>query len=157
MGQDDVKTASGEDQVDLLIRQVKNKVDLEGKGTEATSSVPFMKLLTPATAGEKTKIYLGWFFACLTGAILPFFFFLIGPIFDSFTPTSPEQDPVELAEKARDDVRFLCMIMGLLALGITVTSFLQNYLLMSASASVAARLKTRYLQQVLNQESAWYD
>jgi len=27
---------------------------------------------------------LGWLFAAITGAILPFFFFFIGPIFDSF-------------------------------------------------------------------------
>ena len=47
--------------------------------------------------------------------------------------------------------------MGCLAAGVAVTSFLQNYLLMSASATIAARLKTRYLAAVLAQESAWYD
>jgi len=44
-----------------------------------------------------------------------------------------------------------------LSVGITFTSFMQNYLLMSASASVCARMKTTYLQQILNQESAWFD
>ena len=29
-------------------------------------------------------IYGGWFFAAVTGSILPLFFFYIGPIFDSF-------------------------------------------------------------------------
>jgi len=49
------------------------------------------------------------------------------------------------------------MIMGILAVFITVTSFFQNYLLMSTAASVAARMKTEYLKKILNQESAWYD
>jgi ABC-type multidrug transport system fused ATPase/permease subunit len=44
-----------------------------------------------------------------------------------------------------------------LALGIAVTSFFQNWLLISTGASIAARMKTKYLQAVLNQESAWYD
>ena len=44
-----------------------------------------------------------------------------------------------------------------LALGIAVTSFFQNWLLISTGSSIAARMKTKYLQAVLNQESAWYD
>ena len=47
--------------------------------------------------------------------------------------------------------------MGYLTIGIIITSFLQNYLLLSTSASVAARMKTRYLKKILDQESAWFD
>ena len=47
--------------------------------------------------------------------------------------------------------------MGILTLGIGITSFFQNYLLMTAAASVASRMKTTYLKQILNQESAWFD
>ena len=47
--------------------------------------------------------------------------------------------------------------MGGLTGGIIITSFLQNYLLLSSSASVAARMKTRYLKKILDQESAWFD
>lgn len=107
-----------------------------------------MKLLESATAVEKIKIYVGWFFACLTGGILPTFFWFIGPVFDSFASD---------AGMAREKVRELCMIMGFLALGIVITSFFMNYLLMTAAASVAARMKTTYLKAVLNQESAWFD
>lgn len=83
-------------------------------------------------------LYLGWTFAALTGAILPTFFFFLGPVFDSFTiNTTPEE--------MRDDIREICLIMLFLAIGIFITSFLQNYLLMSASASIAAKLKTLYL------------
>ena len=107
-----------------------------------------MRLLESADTSEKLKIYLGWFFAALTGAILPTFFFFIGPIFDSFS---------DGADLAKEKVRELCMIMGILALGITLTSFFQNYLLMTAAAGVAAKMKTKYLKAVLNQESAWFD
>lgn len=71
-------------------------------------------------------------------------------MFDSFTVnTTPEE--------MRDDIRDICLIMMYLAIGILVTSFFQNYMLMSASASICAKLKTLYLEKVLNQESAWYD
>ena len=49
------------------------------------------------------------------------------------------------------------MIMGCLAVGIAVASFFQNYLLMRTAEDVAARLKMKYLEAVLNQESAWFD
>jgi ABC-type multidrug transport system fused ATPase/permease subunit len=47
--------------------------------------------------------------------------------------------------------------MGILALAITFTSYMQNYLLISTAENVGARLKTQYLKSVLAQESAWYD
>ena len=88
------KTDQGnkEEPIDLLLRQVKNKVDLEGKGTKATDGAAFSELFQFASGAERTKIYLGWFFACLTGAILPAFFFLIGDVFDSFIPEG-DQSP----------------------------------------------------------------
>ena len=73
------------DRVELLLRQVENKVTQEGEHTDAAAAVNFMRLLESADTSEKLKIYLGWFFAALTGAILPTFFFFIGPIFDSFS------------------------------------------------------------------------
>lgn len=47
--------------------------------------------------------------------------------------------------------------MGILSAGLTIFSILQNYLLLSTQATVAARLKSEYLKQILNQESAWFD
>jgi ABC-type multidrug transport system fused ATPase/permease subunit len=148
MGQEDVtKTttgqAQGDDRADLLVRQVQNKVALEGKHTDNSVAVSLGKLFTAATGTEKCRIYFGWLFACITGAALPCFFFFLGPVFDSF---GPETDP----EETRRKVRELCIIMGILAIGVCLTSFLQNYLLMSTSASVGGRLKTKYLEKVLN-------
>lgn len=82
-GADTSVNAGAESREDLLIRQVEIKVAQEGKHTDTDVSVDFMKLLEPATGGEKCKIYLGWSFAAITGSILPFFFFFIGPIFDA--------------------------------------------------------------------------
>ena len=135
---------------DVLARQITNKVDLEGKNTSAEAAVPLSKLLSLATGGEKCRLATGWLFAALSGAILPTFFFFMGPVFDSFTvETTPEE--------ARDAIREVCIIMACLAGGITVTSFCQNYLLMSTSAMVAAKLKGTYLRAVLAQESGWFD
>jgi len=135
---------------ETLLRQVKSKVELEGKGTDNAASVAFGRLFRTANGVEKFKLILGWIFAVLTGSVLPLFFFFIGPIFDSFGQGKS-------SEETKNDVIQLCLIMVYLSIGITVTSICQNYLLMSASATVAARLRTRYLQATLNQESAWYD
>ena len=70
--------------VDLLVRQVNNKVALEGKNSDDGGGVPLSKLLSVASTGEKIKIYLGWTFAGITGGVLPWFFYFIGPVFDSF-------------------------------------------------------------------------
>ena len=133
----------------VLARQVANKVDLEGKNA-TTAPVSVGKLLSLATGGEKCRLYTGWAFAGLSGAILPTFFFFMGPVFDSFTVETT-------AEEARDKIREVCIIMACLAGGITVTSFCQNYLLMSTSALVAAKLKGTYLKAVLAQEAGWFD
>ena len=141
--------AANEPRSAVLARQVANKVELEGKNAQ-TAPVPVSKLLSLATGGEKCRLYTGWAFAALSGAILATFFFFMGPVFDSFTVnTTPEE--------ARDAIREVCIIMACLAGGITVTSFCQNYLLMSTSAMVAAKLKGTYLRAVLAQESGWFD
>lgn len=147
---DVVKPTSNDPQTELLLRQVETKVKLEGKGTDNAAAVSFGKLISTATAGEKCMLYTGWFFAFVTGSVLPLFFFFIGPIFDSF-------GGAKTPEETRDQVRELCFIMLCLSIGIAFASFFQNYLLMNASATLAARLKTRYLKSVLSQESAWYD
>ena len=54
--------------------------------------VPFSKLTSLASKEEKCQLYIGWIFACLSGCILPSFIFLIGDVFDSF---SPDNDPEE--------------------------------------------------------------
>lgn len=110
----------------------------------------FSKLLSHASGGEKCKLIIGWICAAVSGAVLPLFFFYLGPIFDSFGLG-------KTAEETYNAVKDLCLIMVYLSIGITLASVLQNYLLLSTSAAIAARLRTRYLKAVLNQESAWYD
>ena len=140
-----------------MIRQVNNKVDLEGKNSDGSGGISFSKLLSVASTVEKTKIFFGWSFAAITGAVLPWFFFFIGPVFDEFKEPMPGESMQELADRANDKVRELCIMMGILSLGIAFTSFWQNYLLMTAASSLGARLKTTYLRKVLNMESAWYE
>lgn len=108
-----------------------------------------MKMLIFASGLEKMTIYLGWFFAAVSGAILPVFFLFIGPAFDAFGTKTPEE--------ARDETRKIGIIMGCLGLGVMFTSFFQNFLLLNTSEKVAAKIKVKYLQAVLNQESAWFD
>lgn len=95
-------------------------------------------------------LYSGWLFAALSGATLPCMFFMLGPVFNSFTE---ESTPDDIANKIAD----LCIIMAILAVFVFVCSFFQNWFLMRASAGIGAKLKTQYLKAILNQESAWYD
>jgi len=96
-----------------------------------------MKLLCYASGAEKFAIFTGWFFAAVSGSILPVFFLFIGPAFDAFGTKS--------AEEARDETRKISIIMGCLGLGIMITSFLQNFLLLNTSEKIAAKIKTKYL------------
>ena len=68
----------------------------------------------------------------------------MGDVFDSFAP-QPGQDPQDAADEARDKIRTLCLVMVGLAVFVMITAALQNYLLMTASASVGANLRTIYL------------
>ena len=105
-----------DERTDTLVRMVNNKVELEGNKTQEGTGVPFGKLLTEATGTEKCMLWTGWIFAGLTGAILPLFFFFLGPIFDSFGGNnSPEE--------TRDMVRELCIIMFCIAIGIMITCY----------------------------------
>lgn len=130
------------ERIEVLARQVDAKIKQNSDLSTEAAGVPFSKLMSTATAGEKCKFYLGWIFAACTGAVLPLFFFFIGPIFDSF---GPDTDPKE----TRETVRELCAVMGFLSLFLIFTSILQNYLLVSTSAQVGGKLRTRYLKSIL--------
>lgn len=93
---------------------------------------------------------MGWFFACLTGATLPTFIWLVGDVFDSF---KPDIDP----EETRDQIRFTFYIMCGLCTSIFITATLQSTLLAMASSRITARIKAKYLESILRQESAWFD
>ena len=65
MGQDDTtKTTTGApdaETAELLLRQVKNKVDQEGKNASSDSTIAISKMLKEATCFELFKIIMGWF------------------------------------------------------------------------------------------------
>ena len=85
---------------------------------------------------------LGWFFAFLSGAILPVFIWLLGDIFDAFRP---DLDP----EESRDRVRkFFVIVLGLACL-LIITGTLQHSILASASSQITARIKQKYLAAIL--------
>jgi len=95
-------------------------------------------------------LYIGWFMAAISGSILPCMFYFLGPVFNSFTENTT-------VDEVADKIQEICIIMAFLALGVFVTTFFQNWLLIKASASIGAKIKTQYLKAILNQESAWYD
>jgi hypothetical protein len=43
-----------------------------------------------ATKEDLYYMYMGWFFACLTGIGMPIWAVLIGDLFDAFGPGDPE-------------------------------------------------------------------
>jgi len=110
----------------------------------------FSEMMQFADGKDRCIMYTGWLFASLSGAILPCFIFMLGPVFDSF---GPGNDPKE----TRDQVRIVCSIMGGLALGIAITGFFQYSLTIEASARITAKFKSQYLRAILRQESSWFD
>ena len=92
----------------------------------------------------------------MNGATLPVFFYFIGPVFDSFL----EFDSLPKAEKAvkmSDKIREIVIIMACLAGAVIIFGFISNWFLISTASAITAKIKTKYLAAVLNQESAWFD
>jgi len=116
----------------------------------ASMQVSFGKLISFANRREKCMLWTGWLFACISGIILPAFLQIIGDVFDSFSPGTPP-------EETRDIIRRQFGIMMGLCAVIMITATLQSSCLAAASSKIAARIKTRYLEAILRQESAWFD
>ena len=146
MSQQDAKDTPKE----ILKRMVGNRIKQDGQKAGQDQAVPFGKLIELASKREKCMLCTGWFFACLTGVILPSFIWLIGDVFDSF---APDKDP----EETRDKVREMFSIMLGLCAGISISATLQSSCLAAASTRIAGRIKTKYLEAILKQESAWFD
>ena len=111
---------------DVLIRMVKARVEQDSQAATVNISVSFSKLISLATRREKFLLVTGWFFASLTGCMLPSFIWFIGDVFDTF---SPDFDRVE----ARDKIRTIFFIMIGLCVLIVITSTLQSATLSAAS------------------------
>ena len=103
-----------------------------------------------ASGKEMCMLRVGWVFACLTGAILPTFIWMLGDIFDSY-------DPNIEPEETRDRIRETCYKMLGLCFMICSCATIYYYLLSGASHMITTRIKILYLEAVLRQESAWFD
>ena len=93
---------------------------------------------------------IGWIFACLTGAILPCFIWMLGDIFDAYDPNSD-------ATETRDEIREAFFKMLALCGCICITATFYYYMLVGASHMITTRIKKLYLEAILRQESAWFD
>ena len=93
---------------------------------------------------------VGWIFACFTGAILPTFIWMLGDIFDSY-------DPNIEAEETRRRIRETFYKIASLCVLICICATFYYYLLSAASHMITTRIKIRYLEAVLSQESSWFD
>ena len=148
---DDLPDKIDDNQATVLFRKVETKHKLHAQ-SNTQNMVSFKKLYAEnSTGGEKCMLYSGWFFAALSGATLPVIFFWLGPVFDSFTEKGTTPD--EMAK----EIRGICLVLLGLAIGVFIFGFFQNWFLMKVSATVSAKIKTKYLKAILNQESAWYD
>ena len=95
-------------------------------------------------------LWTGWFFAAITGMILPSFFWMIGDVFDSFNPS---KEPSQTLEEI---LTIFYIIVGL-CITITITATVYFSCLAKASSMIAARIKQHYLAAILRQESGWFD
>ena len=77
---------------EVLMRQIDTKIEKDGQSTETAQTVSYSKLISLATGYEKCKMYFGWCFACLAGAVLPTFIWLLGDVMDSFGQSASFDD-----------------------------------------------------------------
>ena len=140
--------AAKEERKDVLLRQVKIRVQQDGQSQDTKAGVPFGKLISLASGAEKCQLITGWIAAGVAGAVLPGFFLLLGDIFNQFGA-----DPEETLE-AVQNIFFIMLGLGVI---VYICGFIQFSQLMSASASISQKIKAAYLEAVLRQESAWFD
>ena len=88
----DVKLKDAKE-IETLIHNVDEHIE-EAKKKEKSKSplVPYSKLYSLGTKGDKCNMIIGWVFAVLTGMGLPSMVFLIGNMLDSFNPTKSNKD-----------------------------------------------------------------
>ena len=87
-------------------------------------------------------MYIGWFFACLTGMVLPGCIFLLGRILDSFGPSNNPEETLQ-------GVRETTAIMGILGVFMWITGYLQWSLTLGASIKIGNKIKQAYLEAIL--------
>mmetsp|Transcript_21964 Transcript_21964/g.16313 ORF Transcript_21964/g.16313 Transcript_21964/m.16313 type:complete len:100 (+) Transcript_21964:203-502(+) len=93
---------------------------------------------------------VGWFFAGLAGLGMPSFVFLMGEILDAYSPY------IE-AKEMEDTINRTCLAMLLIGVYLAITNYFYFSSLLSFSERVSNKMRIRYLQAILQQESKWYD
>lgn len=136
-----------EERYKVLIRQVGTQLKTFGASPAAeaaaqTENVPISKLLSLASKEEKYWIYIGWVCSIITGAVLPVFIFLLGPIFDSF---APDQD----SEESLRRVGLIVGIMCGLGLVVWIASYISFYFQQRGAMAAVRRIKKAYFNAVL--------
>ncbi len=81
---------------------------------------------------------------------MPSFVFLIGDIIDSFKPTTKVDDTIATVSK-------MSLIFTLVGLAVWLFSYLMYSTLLLFSDRVTKKIRTKYLEAILKQESAWFD
>lgn len=132
----------------VLMRQVENITKTQSAATK--DMITLKKLISLGSPAERCTLYTGWFFAGITGAVLPSFFFLIGDVFDSFGPENDDDEKL-------DSVVFLVIVMGCLGCIVLISGSCMHSQLTKGSMLITRRTKTAYMNAIIAQESAWYD
>mmetsp|Transcript_30437 Transcript_30437/g.29817 ORF Transcript_30437/g.29817 Transcript_30437/m.29817 type:complete len:158 (-) Transcript_30437:1896-2369(-) len=137
--------------LEVLNQQVDNLITKDG-GSQKTvgPGVKYSKLYCLA---DKFEIFLmvgGWVHAAIAGLGMPFFVFVFGDILDAF---NPDKDPDEMLE----EVNFACLLIVVIGAGVWFFSYLYYAHGFIFSERIAFKTRTRYLDAILKQESAWYD
>lgn len=95
-------------------------------------------------------MYTGWIAACITGTGMPSFVFLIGNVIDSFKPTTSLDDTIKT-------ISTMSLIFTLVGFAVWFFSYILYSFLLLFSERVIKRTRTKYLEAILRQESAWFD
>lgn len=112
--------------------------------------VNYSKLYQFASGSDKLLMYIGWGCACVTGCGMPSFVFLIGNVIDSFKPDTSVDETIKT-------INTISLIFTLVGIAIWCFSFVMYSFLLLFSERVAKKTRTKYLESILSQESAWFD
>lgn len=92
----------------------------------------------------------GGVLACVAGAGLPSFVFLIGYIIDSFNPNTSPDDMIKT-------IKLMSWIFTVIGAGLWIITFFYYTAFIIFSERVTKRTRIKYLESILRQECAWYD
>ena len=134
-----------------LVRQVDTMIQRDMSAeNKLEPMVGYFKLCSLASGSDKVLMWTGWVSALITGCGMPSFVFLIGDIIDSFKPTTEVQDTI-------DTVSRMSLIFTLVGIAVWFFSYLMYSTLLLFSDKVTKKIRVKYLEAILKQESSWFD